>query len=159
MISLFIAFSLLTPMPDTAKHFKHGFSSSQVIKAPIDKVWAIETDVEQWPRWDKGLQAASLKGPLVVGTSGMLTDDKGRRSRFSISDLVPGERIGYRIKLPLATMHLARQLEVQPSGTRITHSVWFTGLLGPLFNRLLGKTYEPMLPETTLQLKALAETK
>lgn len=39
-----------------------------LIDAPITSVWAIQTAIEQWPQWQPDITAATLEGPLAVGT-------------------------------------------------------------------------------------------
>jgi hypothetical protein len=145
----------------------NGFESQQTINAPIAVVWAHEIDVANWPKWDIGLKQAQLDGgPVAQGTKGYLTDEKGRRSRFSIAKLEQGTSLSIKIKLPMAIMHLERSLkesqgslEANQQTTLLTHKVRFSGFLGGFFRRMLGKTYEPMLPITTQKLKELAEKK
>ena len=38
------------------------------IDAPIERVWAVHTDVDSWPEWRSDVSRAGLEGPLAVGS-------------------------------------------------------------------------------------------
>jgi uncharacterized protein YndB with AHSA1/START domain len=38
------------------------------IDAPLEKVWAVFSDVERWPQWNSDAPNAHLDGPLAPGT-------------------------------------------------------------------------------------------
>lgn len=40
-------------------------SAEVVIHAPIERVWALFADVQQWPRWQHDISTTSLSGPLA----------------------------------------------------------------------------------------------
>jgi uncharacterized protein YndB with AHSA1/START domain len=39
------------------------------IAAPLERVWDLHTNVEQWPTWNAEVSAARLDGPFVAGGS------------------------------------------------------------------------------------------
>jgi uncharacterized protein YndB with AHSA1/START domain len=39
-----------------------------LIRAPIETIWDIQTDVAGWPRWQPDVDAAEADGPLAVGS-------------------------------------------------------------------------------------------
>ncbi len=41
---------------------------SELIKAPIDHVWQIQSDINNWPKWQKEVSHAKLQGKLEKGT-------------------------------------------------------------------------------------------
>lgn len=40
-----------------------------IIKAPIEKVWKIQTDINSWPEWQKEVSSAKLIGGLKKGST------------------------------------------------------------------------------------------
>ena len=40
-----------------------------IINAPIEKVWKIQTDINNWPKWQKEISSAQLTGELKKGTA------------------------------------------------------------------------------------------
>lgn len=62
------------------------------IDAPLATVWALHTDVDNWPSWNDGIDRAALGGPMAAGTDfTWLTH--GMTITSTIRELVPGRRI------------------------------------------------------------------
>ena len=40
---------------------------SIIINAPVEKVWDILTDIEQWPKWNKEIKSANCSSPVAEG--------------------------------------------------------------------------------------------
>jgi uncharacterized protein YndB with AHSA1/START domain len=40
-----------------------------LIHAPIETIWAIQTDVADWPSWQPEVDGAQIDGPLAVGSA------------------------------------------------------------------------------------------
>lgn len=38
-----------------------------IINAPVQKVWAVQTDLANWPRWQPDISTIALDGPLAAG--------------------------------------------------------------------------------------------
>jgi hypothetical protein len=39
-----------------------------LITAPLETIWNVQTTIPSWPTWQPDVDAASIDGPLVVGT-------------------------------------------------------------------------------------------
>jgi uncharacterized protein YndB with AHSA1/START domain len=39
-----------------------------LIRAPIETIWDIQTNIEEWPSWQQDVDGAELAGPLAVGS-------------------------------------------------------------------------------------------
>ena len=50
-------------------------SHSSIINAPIDGVWKILNDLEQWPEWNEIIKNVSTEGEVKVGTKFKWTFD------------------------------------------------------------------------------------
>ncbi|MGP3691453.1 SRPBCC family protein [Streptomyces sp. IBSNAI002] len=62
------------------------------INAPLATVWALHTDVDNWPSWNTDIDEARLSGPAAVGAHfNWLTH--GMTITSTIRELVPGRRI------------------------------------------------------------------
>jgi uncharacterized protein YndB with AHSA1/START domain len=48
-----------------APAFFHG---EVFVEAPIERVWAVHTDVDSWPEWRPDVSRAELEGPLAEGS-------------------------------------------------------------------------------------------
>src|SRR2546421_10725491 len=39
-----------------------------LIAAPLETIWNVQTNIPSWPTWQPEVDAASIDGPLAVGT-------------------------------------------------------------------------------------------
>ncbi|MEV5148212.1 SRPBCC family protein [Streptomyces sp. NPDC052727] len=65
---------------------------STVIDAPVERVWALHTDVDSWAEWNADVDQAVLNGPLLPGNS-FHWKTHGLDITSTIREIVPGERI------------------------------------------------------------------
>lgn len=137
------------------KHFWHSMETS----ASPERIWEVWTDVSRWHTWDTGLQAAALEGPFGLGAKGTLTSLEGRTSRFKIVALEPGISYTFKSTLPMGGLYVKRTLARQGAATVFTHEVWFQGLTGGLFARMLGAEFRAMLPGVMAKVRLKAEGK
>ncbi|WP_033825209.1 SRPBCC family protein [Kitasatospora sp. MBT63] len=63
-----------------------------LIDAPLDTVWSLHTDIDNWPVWNVDIDQAKLAGPLAVGSS-FIWRTHGLSITSTIRELVPGRRI------------------------------------------------------------------
>ncbi|NEQ46569.1 MAG: polyketide cyclase [Leptolyngbya sp. SIOISBB] len=126
--------------------------------ATPEKIWAIWTDVEHWPRWDTELQEAFLNGPFELGAMGKLTPKRGRVSTFRISQFNLGTSYTFTVRLPLCTLNVHRYLVSRAGTTYFTHEVSFRGLLAFIFGLFLGRQFKAALPDVMNRVKRIAET-
>ncbi len=155
---LLLAFALTGPPPPPSSiESNTHFSCSVRTTAPPACIWAIWTNVDHWPEWDKGLKQATLAGPWAVGTRGELVPDKGPRSAFELTAVEPGRSYTFRTKLPLGALYVRRTLSQADGQTQFTHEVWFTGASKGLFGRVLGRRYRALLPEVLAAIRRQAE--
>ncbi|MBO7743138.1 SRPBCC family protein [Paenibacillus sp. MWE-103] len=62
------------------------------IEAAPEIVWKIQTDIEQWPTWQKDISDAQLSGPVAVG-SVFRWETHGLKIASTIREVVPKRRI------------------------------------------------------------------
>jgi hypothetical protein len=143
------------PVTGSATHF----SATLATTAPPAAVWAVWTDVANWPSWDTGLRAAALAGPWGPQAQGQLTPDRGPVARFTVVEYVQGQAYTLRTKLPLGALLVRRSWRQQDGRTWFTHEVTFTGFSKPLFGLLLGRRYRGLLPQVLTGVRAQAEAR
>ena len=139
---------------NTNTHFQHSLST----KANPSVIWKIWTDVAEWPRWDQGLKAASMKGPFQLGAKGRLVPDKGPKSRFKITQFEEGRSYTMRTNLPLGSLEIHRYLKQKDGQWYFTHEVRFRGLLKNWFGKKFGERYRKLLPEVMQSIEEIAES-
>lgn len=131
------------------------FSHTLKTNAP-EEVWWRWTEVETWHEWDTEVASAALEGDFNLGAKGNLKPKTGPGSSFTITELTPQQSYTFTTQLPLAKLHVKRSFSADR--TAFTHEVSFTGLLAPLFGRLLGKRFQAVLPQVMMNLRELTES-
>lgn len=151
--------SIFVAMAAKAQETNYRFSHTDSTVAGSDKIWQVWTDVPNWKQWDKGLKEALLEGDFAVGSKGKLVPDKGPKSKFVISEVIPQQSYTFKTKIPFGWLVIKRSLEVKEGTTFFTHEVEFTGMLKKFLGKRLGKNYRAMLPEVMAEIKQIAEKK
>jgi hypothetical protein len=149
--------SIASALPATAPQTNYHFSHTESTHASSHEIWEVWTAVPKWKQWDKGLKEAVLEGDFEVGSKGTLVPDKGLRSKFVITAVVPNQSYTFKTKIPFGWLIIKRTLEVKEGITFFTHEVEFTGILKKALGRSLGKNYRAMLPGVMLAIKQIAE--
>ena len=116
--------------------------------ATKESVWKTWSDVQGWPKWDKGVEWCRLDGEFKAGTIYTLKPVGGPEARATIVDCQPLSQFTDVTDLPLAKMAFFHQLLEVEDGLHVTHRVTITGPLGFLFAILIGKDTARDLPET-----------
>jgi Polyketide cyclase / dehydrase and lipid transport len=135
------------------------FESSTTINAPISTVFGLYTDVGNWPSWDPDLKASSLKGAFASGAVGEVKPHSGPKSELKFVEVIQGKSVRMECKLPLGVMHFDYELQTQGNATVATHRTTFSGLLAPIWIRLIGSGMKKTLPAALAGLKKAAESK
>ncbi|MER6303709.1 SRPBCC family protein [Kitasatospora sp. NPDC001539] len=65
---------------------------STEIDAPLERVWALHTGIDDWPVWNPGIDQARLDGPLAEGSS-FTWRTHGLEITSTIREVVPRARI------------------------------------------------------------------
>jgi hypothetical protein len=159
MKHLLIIISILFTMTVKSQETNYHFSNTTSTTASADKIWDVWTDVSNWKQCDKGLKEATLDGEFVVGAKGKLIPDKGPKSKFIISEIVPNQSYVFKTSIPFGWLIIKRSLEVKNGVTYFTHDVQFTGILKKILGKKLGKNYREMLPSVMNEIKIIAEKK
>jgi uncharacterized protein YndB with AHSA1/START domain len=117
------------------------------IAAPIQRVWEVTTDVEQWPRWSPTVQ--SLKrldgGPFMVGSRAEIKQPAMPRRIWQVIAMTDGQSFSWQTEL--WGMRLVGMHELTPTPTGCTShlqleiagamSIFLTPMLSPSAKRAL----------------------
>lgn len=117
--------------------------SETQIAAPVEKVWALLTNIDGWPAWQPGISAAKLEGGLAQGSI-FRWKANGLSIVSTIRELEPERHIGWTgDSLGMKAVHLWH-LEPRDQGTHVSVeeslSGWFPRLLKPFMPRFLEKS-------------------
>ena len=117
---------------------------------PAQALFAAIIDIDDWNKWDVGLEYTRLQGEMKAGATFLLKPKDGPRVKMSVDDVAPYRLVdtAHLIGAKLRTTH-----EYVPTGTGTTiHfgiEVW--GPLAFLWRKMLG---EPQIKEAPTQLAA-----
>ncbi|MEV4315178.1 SRPBCC family protein [Actinocrispum sp. NPDC049592] len=129
--------------------------SSSVIRASVENVWSVVTDVANWPSWDPHEQAARLDGPFEVGAVGWSKPNGGPATDWTITDVVPLSRWASECALPGGKITGVNTFEPIGDGqVRCTKTVRVTGPLVPLFRVYFGRKMRKDMQKTWKALES-----
>lgn len=135
------------------------FEEKIIIKSSPEKIFSAYENVSGWSIWDPEVQSSSINGKPIVGAKGKLKPTKGPEANIEITEVTKYESFTVISKLPLCTMTFEHKLTSLAKDTEVVHRVMFTGLLSPLFGRLIGSEIQKGLPSTLQGLKKTIEAK
>lgn len=129
-----------------------------VIHAPVEKVWELQTDIENWNRWQPDITSAKLEGALEAGTI-FRWKAKGLNIVSTLHTVIPLKQIGWTgLSLGMFAIH-NWMFEARGKTTLVVTeeslSGWLTRLMILLDPRFLEKSLETSLNN----LKFMAENK
>jgi hypothetical protein len=134
------------------------------ISAPPSKVWPILTDINNWQEWSPIIKeshgTASVGSELTITMIGKEDGKDGPKYNPIITELDEPNHLRWRAHMLagfIFTNYKIFELEETSSGTRLTHTESFKGLLAPIFCGQMEKGVPPMLNSMNKALKDLAE--
>ena len=134
------------------------------ISAPPSKVWSIISDINNWKEWSPIINdsqgTATVGSELTITMIGKEEDKDGPKYNPIITELDKPNYLRWRAHMLagfIFTNYKIFELEETGSGTRLTHTESFTGLLAPIFCSQMEKGVPPMLNSMNKALKDLAE--
>ncbi|MFT2112460.1 SRPBCC family protein [Marinomonas sp. 2405UD68-3] len=129
------------------------------IKATPEQIFPFYENVSEWSSWDPDVQSSSIEGEFKAEAKGRLKPAKGPAAKIEFSEVTKNKSFTTISKLPLCTMSFVHKLVPSSEGTEVTHKVIFSGLLSPLFGRLIGTGIRKGLPATMQGLRNAVESK
>lgn len=119
-----------------------------VIHAPVEKVWQIQTDIENWSQWQPDIILAKLEGALTAGTT-FRWKAKILNIVSTIHTVNPKQQIGWTgISLGMFAVH-NWTFEARGETTRViteeSLSGWLTRLMKLVDSNFLEKSMEASL--------------
>lgn len=129
------------------------FEEKITVNASPDEVFAVYENVADWPEWDADVMSSQLDGPFEVGTTGKLKPKQGPESKIQLTEVTRGKSFTVECKLPLCKMHFVHEMIPTGQNTEVSNRIIFTGLLAPVFSRIIGKEIKDTLPSSLKGLK------
>ncbi len=132
-----------TPKLQIDPHAPVRAQASILIHAPVEKVWDIQTDLENWPKWQPNIAHVTLQGPLEQGTQ-FRWKAQGLTITSTLQAVDRHRQIAWTgISMGMKAVHIWH-FEPVDGGTRVTTeeslSGWLTRLLAFMDSRFLDKS-------------------
>ncbi|WP_437957079.1 SRPBCC family protein [Sorangium sp. So ce119] len=135
-------------------------SHSESTRAPASTVFSIWADVNQWTRWDVGLDACELKNDFQVGSTFKLTP-KGSPEpvEAKIQEIVENKKFVDTTELPFGTIKAIHEVKPSEGGSIVTHTIVaeIAEEQAGFFANVIWKGMETGLPDSVKKLAKLAE--
>ncbi|MCC4107170.1 SRPBCC family protein [Serratia ureilytica] len=141
--------------------FTWTYSEQVATQATPEQIWAMWQDAASWPCWDRELEWVRLEGEFIVGTVGRMKPASGPEVKFRLSDVSPLRSFSDVAQLPLTRLvfnHEYLSPQEDSATAQIRHSVTLSGLLAPLFGRLIGRKIKTHLQQAMQELSQRALT-
>jgi uncharacterized membrane protein len=134
------------------------FSVTVDIQAPPDRVLAVLIDVERWPDWTSSVTSVQRLdgGRFIMGSRARIRQPKLRPAVWQVTQL-DQRSFTWSTRSPGLQVTGLHQIEENGTGSRVTLSIQFSGLLAPLLARIYGGLNERYLAIEAQGLKARSE--
>ncbi len=122
---------------------------SIIINRPVEAVWKFLSNIENMPKWDRGVIEArqTSEGPMGVGSTVQIVRQFFGRRRigsFRVSDVVPNRTVAIQANAKWLTAQVRHTFEPVDGATRMTSAgevalggwwKWITPILIPMLER------------------------
>jgi hypothetical protein len=113
------------------------FSIEVEIPAPLLRVWPVMVDVERWPEWTASISRVVplSAGPLRVGSCVRIHQPNLPPAFWRVTELEPGAGFTWVSVAPGVRVTARHTVDAIVTGSRVTLSIQYEGLLGALLAR------------------------
>ena len=103
---------------------KFSITHSETTAATPKSVYSLWADINQWPRWDLGLDACELKSEFKRGATFKLTP-KGAPEpvEAKIKEIVENQRFVDTTDLPFGKIEATHEVVATAGGSVVTHTI------------------------------------
>ena len=136
------------------------FSITVEILASPERVWAVMRDVVRWHEWTQSVKSIKRigKGEFEVGSRLLIRQPKFPPAVWKLTEIVDGKTFVWVSGSPGIRVTARHTVEANKLGTTVTLSLYYAGLLGPLFSRLTKTITERYLAFEANGLKQRSES-
>ncbi|MHC5226261.1 SRPBCC family protein [Ignatzschineria sp. LJL83] len=135
-----------------------SFQESIHIASSKEAIFALYRDISNWNQWDDEVEASAITGSFSTGSSGFLKPLKGPKSKIYLADVKDNRSFTVTSNLPLCKITFEHEIiPIQDNLMNVIHRVSFSGILSPLFGKIIGKQIQKGLPKSLSGLKSSAE--
>jgi len=115
------------------------YSVNVQIDAPPREVWAVMSDVERWHEWTPTVISVrrTNAGPFRIGARARIHQPRLPPADWVVTALEDGRAFEWESRAPGVRVLARHRVDPLPSGSRVTLSIQYSGLLGDLLGRLI----------------------
>jgi Polyketide cyclase / dehydrase and lipid transport len=146
-------------MPNT-KRF--SITHTESTTAPAAKVWALWSDVNNWPSWDVGLEHCVLDGDFTAGQSFSLRPRGAPDAiRANLVEVLPNRGFTDETRLPFGVLRAKHAFDNGTGGNTVTHTIEadIAAEQVDFFAKVIWAGMEKGLPESVRNLIKAAEAR
>ncbi len=133
----------------------HSIVTKEVSK---EQMWRLFADVNNWHKWDNGIEFAKLEGNFEKGNFFTLRPKGGPNVKVELLETVENHRFLDVTKFPFAKMYDLHTFEDTIDGLKVTNTITVKGLLGFLWVKIVAQKIVDALPKDMQeQIKAAAQ--
>jgi hypothetical protein len=135
-------------------------SHTEQTTATPDKIWALWSDVNNWPQWDLGLEACRLHDAFAVGNKFTLRPrGSGQDITAELQVVEPNRRFSDSTQLPFGRLQASHEIDTASGTTTVTHTILaeIAEEQADFFANAIWKNVEHGLKGSVAKLTALAE--
>ena len=136
-----------------------SYGKSRLTTASPERVWSVWSDPDNWSRWNTGIKACAMNGPLASGATAKMTTSRDSTHLVTFDDVEPSR--GFTLSMsgpPLTTITFICEIEPNGSGSMIGQSVTFSGPLafafGPMMGGMMADHFVPVLDDLAAAAEA-----
>jgi uncharacterized protein YndB with AHSA1/START domain len=130
------------------------------VDAPVERVWAVLSDVAGWPGWAPTVTALERldDGPLAVGSRARVEQPRIPPTEYEVTALEPGRSFTWVARGPGVRTTARHVLDDLGAGrTRVTLSVEQSGPVGAVMGRFYRRLTDRYLAAEAEGLRARSE--
>ena len=106
------------------------------IDAPPDRVWGVMRNIERWPDWTPTVTSVRR----LNEKSFVIKQPKLLPAKWTLVEMdEPGRNFTWITRGPGMILHARHRVDAVGGRSRVTLSIEFSGMLGPLFARMTAK--------------------
>ncbi len=135
------------------------FSITVEIAAAPHRVWAVMCDVERWPEWTESVTSIRrlTSGAFAVGSRVLIRQPKFPPAMWVVTDIQPNRSFTWKSGAPGIYVFAHHSIEPIRSGSRVTLSLRYNGILGGILGRMTAAITNRYLAMEAAGLKQRSE--
>ena len=135
------------------------FSIQVDIAASPARVWDVMSDAERWAEWTPSVTSvAILDKPMRLGSHALIRQPKIPPGKFKVTAYDSGRSFTWATGIPgILFAHARHVIEPTPSGSRVTLTLRFDGLLGGVMGKRMAALNQEYMAMEAAGLKRFSE--